>query len=129
MNALAVTSPSLVSHSQTERVAREWVVKFAELYAVSLADRGPRFVELWASAVADLSPDMLDAACRKAMQTCKFFPMPAEVRLATFSLCGFRGRRFPEQSLTSDFFSRVFAQIVTWAFHGRSMAGKPATSQ
>ncbi|MBZ5701005.1 MAG: hypothetical protein LAN84_04090 [Acidobacteriia bacterium] len=32
------------------------------------------------SALADLEPDVLDAACRRAMQTCKFFPAPAEIR-------------------------------------------------
>lgn len=80
MNGLVATSPLPVSISQTDRLAREWVVRFAELYSVSLAERGPRFVELWVSAVADLAPETLDAACRKAMQTCKFFPLPAEIR-------------------------------------------------
>jgi hypothetical protein len=35
---------------------------------------------LWVSALVDLEPEVLDAACRKAMQTCKFFPTPAEIR-------------------------------------------------
>lgn len=80
MTELAVISPSQASRSQTERVAREWIVQFAELYSVNLADRGPRFVELWVSALVDLRPEALEAACRKAMQVCKFFPVPAEVR-------------------------------------------------
>jgi hypothetical protein len=65
---------------QTERVAREWAVTFAELFCVSLAERGPRFVDLWVSALTDLPPDVLDAACRRAMKSCKFFPTPAEIR-------------------------------------------------
>ena len=64
----------------TDRVAREWAVALAELFSVSLTERGPRFVDLWVSALVDLEPHILDAACRRSMQTCKFYPMPAELR-------------------------------------------------
>jgi hypothetical protein len=77
--ALVPTSQQQL-HCQTERLAREWVVTFAELYSVNLADRGPRSVNLWVSALVDLEPAVLDAACKRAMQRCKFFPTPAEVR-------------------------------------------------
>jgi hypothetical protein len=81
-SALAITSPSPKPQgcSQTEQLAREWAVTFAELYSVSLRDRGPRFVALWVSALADLAPEVLDTACRKAMKSCRFFPTPAEIR-------------------------------------------------
>ena len=39
-------------------------------------------MNLWVSALVDLEPSVLDAACKRAMQTCKFFPTPAEVRTA-----------------------------------------------
>jgi hypothetical protein len=58
------------------------MVTLAELFSASLKDRGPRFVELWVSALADLEPEVLDAACKRAMQIYKFFPMPAEIRAA-----------------------------------------------
>lgn len=66
--------------NRSERIAREWAVTFAELYCIALVDRGPRFVDLWVSALADLEPNVLDAACRRAMEVCKFFPSPAEIR-------------------------------------------------
>jgi hypothetical protein len=78
-NALAEILPSR-DCSQTEKLARKWVVTFAELFCVSLEDRGTRFVELWVSSLVDLEPGTLDAACWRAMQTCKFFPTPAEIR-------------------------------------------------
>jgi hypothetical protein len=78
-HALTTTSPPPGS-SEIERLAREWIVKFAELYGVSLKDRGPRFVDLWVSAVSDLEPRAFDSACRLAMQRCKFLPMPSEIR-------------------------------------------------
>jgi hypothetical protein len=80
MPAQLETLPSRERSSRTENVARQWVLQFAELYSASLAERGPRFVELWVSAFLDLAPDALEAACRRAMQTCKFFPTPAEIR-------------------------------------------------
>jgi hypothetical protein len=79
MNELAIISKRPDS-GKTERLAREWLVMFAELYSVSLKDRGKRFVELWISAVSDLDPRTLDAACRRTIQVCKFFPTPADVR-------------------------------------------------
>lgn len=81
MNALETISPRR-AYSQTERLARQWMVTFAELFCVSLKDRGPRSVDLWVSALADLEPQILEAACRRAMQICKFFPTPAEIRAA-----------------------------------------------
>jgi hypothetical protein len=78
-NALAEILPSR-DYSQTEKLARKWIVTFAELFCTSLEDRGPRFVDLWVSALSDLEPGILDAACRRATQSCKFFPMPAEIR-------------------------------------------------
>ena len=78
-NALAEILP-LRDCSQTEKLARTWAVTFAELFCVSLEDRGARFVAVWVSALADLEPEALDAACRRAMQTFKFFPTPAEIR-------------------------------------------------
>jgi hypothetical protein len=54
----------------------------AELFSVSLKDRGPRFVDLWVSALADLAPETLETACKRAIQICKFFPTPAEIRAA-----------------------------------------------
>jgi hypothetical protein len=78
-NVLAEIS-SQQDSDQTERFAREWAATFAELFCVSLADRGPRFVNLWVSALSDLDPHVLDAACKRATQTCKFFPTPAEIR-------------------------------------------------
>lgn len=80
MPAQLETLQSRERSSPTERLARQWVLQFAELYSVGLADRGPRFVELWVSALLDLAPDTLEAACRRAMQTCKFFPTAAEIR-------------------------------------------------
>jgi hypothetical protein len=79
MNALA-TTPQRQACASTEALARQWAVTFAELFCVSLKERGPRFVGLWAAALADLEPQVLEAACQKAMRTCKFFPMPAEIR-------------------------------------------------
>lgn len=55
-------------------------MKFAELFSVSLIDRGSRFVELWVAALSDLEPQALEGACVRATQTCKFFPTPAEIR-------------------------------------------------
>jgi hypothetical protein len=79
MNELAITSHSL-GYAATDLVAKQWLAQFAELYGVNLVDRGERFVKLWVAALSDLEPEILDAACRKAIQTCKFFPMPAEIR-------------------------------------------------
>src|SRR5260370_42187706 len=78
-NALVEISP-LRDCTQTEQLARKWAVTFAELFCVSLADRGPRFVDLWVSALTDLAPETVEATCRRTMQTCKFFPTPAEIR-------------------------------------------------
>jgi hypothetical protein len=78
-NELAIISKSQAS-GQTERLARVWLVAFAELYSVSLKDRGKRFVELWISAVSDLDPRAFDAACKHTVKVCKFFPMPADIR-------------------------------------------------
>jgi hypothetical protein len=66
--------------ASAERVAREWLVTFAELYRVSLTERGPRFVDIWVGALSDLEPEVLEAACEKSVRTYKFFPAPAEVR-------------------------------------------------
>jgi hypothetical protein len=81
---MLTNAPLIISQQRdsgrTERLAREWIVTFAELYSVSLKDRGPRFVTLWVSAVSDLDPGAFEAACSRAMQTCKFFPTPAEIR-------------------------------------------------
>jgi hypothetical protein len=77
--SLATTSSPRDS-VQTDHLAREWVITFAELYRVSLKERGPRFVDLWVAAVSDLDPAVLDAACKRTMQTCKFFPTPADIR-------------------------------------------------
>lgn len=78
-SVLVRTSPQ-PECSPTEELARKWAVTFAELFCVSLKERGPRFVALWVSALSDMKPDALDAACRRGMQTCKFFPTPAEIR-------------------------------------------------
>ncbi len=80
MNALVPTLQQR-DYSPTERMAREWAATFAELYGVKLEDRGPRFVNLWVSTLVDLAPSVLNAACKRATQTCKFFPTPAEVRV------------------------------------------------
>jgi hypothetical protein len=77
MNSLVRTHAR--QNSQTDRLAREWLVGFAELYRVSLADRGPRFVEIWVKGVCDLEPEILDVACQRAVRTYKFFPTPAEI--------------------------------------------------
>jgi hypothetical protein len=78
MNSLVQMQPRL--QAATERLAREWAVVFAELYRVKLQDRGPRFVNVWVGALSDLAPEVLDAACKRTIQTCKFFPTPAEIR-------------------------------------------------
>jgi hypothetical protein len=78
LSLTTISSPQ--KSDRTDRLAREWVVTFAELYRVSLKERGPRFVDLWVFALSDLEPAVLDAACKRAMQTCKFFPTPAEIR-------------------------------------------------
>jgi len=77
-SVLATTLP--LQGCSTEQVARQWAVTFAELFRVSLKERGQRFVDLWVSALADLKPEVLDEACQLAMRVCKFFPTPAEIR-------------------------------------------------
>jgi hypothetical protein len=68
------------SGRESEPLAREWLIKFAELYCVSLKDRGTRFAELWVSALSDLDPASFDAACERTVRVCKFFPTPADIR-------------------------------------------------
>jgi len=79
-NSALVKTSSPQDSSDTEKLARQWAATFAELFQVSLAQRGPRFVDLWVSALADLDPNALNAACRRAMQVSKFVPTPAGIR-------------------------------------------------
>ena len=65
------------------RVLTEHLQRWARLYSF---DRPYPIViteeiyALYGEALADISAEALDAACRRASQTCKYFPKPADIR-------------------------------------------------
>ncbi len=76
-------------HSRTQRliafsaVLAEWLRKWVRVYSIGLREPIQLAEEdyaLYAEALGDLAPDQLDAACRKAGQTCAFFPKPPHIR-------------------------------------------------
>jgi hypothetical protein len=74
------SSESERRQNQTDCLACQWLTAFASFYNVSLRERGERFVEMWIAALSDLRPEELQAACEMATRTCRFFPLPAEIR-------------------------------------------------
>lgn len=54
-----------------------WLRVFSRVYRRDLI---PEDATIYAEALSDLSAEQVDAACRKAIQTCKFFPTIAEIR-------------------------------------------------
>lgn len=77
------TTPSSESskrRNETEGLARQWLSAFASFYNVKLQERGERFKEMWIAALSDLRPEELQAACEAAIRTCRFLPLPAEIR-------------------------------------------------
>src|SRR5580704_1938165 len=64
-------------------VLTEHIQKWARLYSFDRRDVIVVTEEIYAiygEALADLSAEQLDAACRRAGQTCKYLPRPADIR-------------------------------------------------
>jgi hypothetical protein len=64
-------------------VLTEWMQKWARVH--SLRRRDPivlteEHFAIYGEALADLSPERLDAACRRATEVCESFPTPADIR-------------------------------------------------
>jgi hypothetical protein len=76
--------PRLIQQPQIfVRVLTEYLQKWARLYSFDRRDAivvTEEIYALYGAVLADLSPERLDAACRRASETCKYFPKPADIR-------------------------------------------------
>jgi nucleotide-binding universal stress UspA family protein len=59
------------------QLIRQWAVRFASNCGKALSDD---LVALWQDELSDLPFDVLEAAFRKTMQTCRFWPTVADIR-------------------------------------------------
>jgi hypothetical protein len=75
-NVLATISARRVS---ADEVARQWLVKFAEICQREVT---PQLSAIWANQLSDLAPDLLDHACDRLAKvwTSTFLPTPGAVR-------------------------------------------------
>lgn len=64
--------------STTEAVIRKWLVVFGSLFG---RDMSELLIASWCELLSDLVPEVVEQACRRAAETCKFFPTPADVRV------------------------------------------------
>jgi hypothetical protein len=55
----------------------KWMFKFGEAYSVEVSKAK---VAVYTELLSDLSPQTLDACCRAAAKSCRFFPTPADIR-------------------------------------------------
>jgi hypothetical protein len=78
-SALLTICATQASKSSADAVSRKWIVIFAELHFREVSSE---FIDIWCRALADIDPELLDRACERAVQTCRFFPTPADIRAA-----------------------------------------------
>jgi hypothetical protein len=76
VNCSLTTCESQDSQRRSQLI-RQWTVRFASNCGKVLSDD---LIALWEDELSDLSPDVLNAAFRKTMQCCRFWPTVADIR-------------------------------------------------
>lgn len=73
------SEPKTISAQQAsspERIIREYLVKWGEVYGREIT---PALVKIWEGLVAGVETTRLREACERATTDCRFFPVPADV--------------------------------------------------
>jgi hypothetical protein len=111
-SALSIISKPRASSSD---VARQWLVKFAEVCQRELT---PALTEIWVEQLRDIAPEILDAACDRLAKTWTsgFLPAPGNIRAQIDST---------QQGTFEDEWQGVLAYIAEWYSPDMVFSGTP----